>query len=112
MNRETSETGATGWFAHPLTGSTLSVLSGLSFLLVGMLLPMVGPAGAATPHAAQNRGTFANILVGFLLLSGLAVASKLLRRSRDGSPLPVFSIALCATGILLVFALLTGMLRA
>jgi predicted transporter len=98
-------------FAHPVTGSTLTVLSGLSFLLVCMLLPMVGLAGAATPHAAHNHQVFSTILLMTLALSGFAIASKVARRRRDQSPPPWFSMALGVVLALLWIALHAGLLR-
>jgi predicted transporter len=98
-------------FAHPVTGSTLTVLSGLSFLLVCMLLPMVGPAGAATPHAARNHQVFSTILLLALVLSGFAIASKIARRRRDQSPPPWLSMTLSVVLALLFVALHAGLLR-
>ena len=34
------------FFARPVVGSVLTILSGLSFYLVCMILPLVGPAAA------------------------------------------------------------------
>jgi ABC-type microcin C transport system permease subunit YejE len=95
---------------HPVFGSALTVLSGLSFLLVCMLLPLVGPAGAATVHADKNKWTFLAFLLVALVLSVLAIISKLERRKFDHSPLPHFSLLLCGLCLLLLIASLTGLL--
>ena len=99
-----------GFFANALVGTTFTVLSGLSFLVVCMLLPMVGAAGNAAPFAEQNRRAFAIFLLVSLALSLLAIGSKLARRKVDQSPRPAFSFALCALTTLLLVALFTGML--
>ena len=76
-----------------------------------MILPLVGPAGAMTPHAKQNSTTFLGALMVALVLSVIAIISKLERRKIDDSPLPHFSILLCGLCILLLFATLTGLTR-
>ncbi len=98
-------------FSHPLMGTTMTVLSGLSFLFIAMLLPMVGAAGAAAPHAAHNYRTFAAVVVISLVLSVLAIVSKMARRKMDHSPLPMFSFGLCGLTVLLLVALVAGLLK-
>ena len=99
-------------WAHPLTGSVLAVLSGLSLLLLGMLLPLVGKAGAATEHADANAATFGAALGAALLLSLSAAGSKLARRARDGSPLPRWSLGMAGFCLVLTLAFLAGWLDA
>ena len=98
-------------FALPAIGTTFTVLSGLSFLLVCILLPMVGPAGAATMFAAQNTQAFTIYVLISLVLSLAAIGSKTSRRAIDGSPLPISSMALCGLDILLLIALYANLLR-
>lgn len=98
------------WYAIPAAGTFLTVLSGLSFLVVCVLLPLVGPAGAATPFAAENRRAFALYVVLSLLFSLGAIVSKLTRRRIDRSPLPVSSLALCGLNLFLLVALVSGLL--
>lgn len=97
-------------YVRSWAGTLLTVLSGLSFLLVCMLLPLVGQAGAHTSFADQNRTTFTAYLILSILLSSAAIFSKLMRRKLDQSPLPVFSFVLCALGLLLLVALMADWL--
>jgi hypothetical protein len=101
---------ATEGFAHPAVGSFLTVLSGLSFLWLCMLLPLVGKAGSVTPFARQNYFVFLGFLLLTLTLCGTAIASKMARRRRDGSPPPVLTLGLAAICALLLLAQLAGLL--
>ena len=102
--------GRLNFFQLPLVGTLLTVLSGLSFLVVCMILPLVGRAGASVSFARQNFFTFLGIVLLSLGLAALAIISKLERRKIDGSPLPYLSIILGAICIVLLVALLTGLL--
>ena len=97
--------------AEPVFGSALTVLSGLSFLVVCMLLPLVGPSGAVATSPKKNFFTFLAVLLVALVSSILAILSKTERRRVDHSPLPIFSILLCGLCLLLLVALLSGMLH-
>lgn len=92
----------------PLTGNVLAVISGLSFYLLCMMLSLVGPAGSSVEHADRNRYAFAAVLLVTLLLSALAVVSKLGCRSRRGGALPWFSLGLCVVCILSFIVLFAG----
>ena len=119
-------------FARPVVGTTLTILSALVCLLLCMILPLVGPAGSqvvydgaiGTPikdmelfrgwgmsQTTMNSIFFLFVVVVGLILSMLAVRSKMLRSKIDGSPLPRASIAICAVCAVLLFALLTGLLK-
>jgi hypothetical protein len=97
-------------YARPAVGSFFSVLAGLSFLFLCMLLPLVGKAGAVTPFARQNFFVFLGFLLLTLALCGLAVGSKMLRRRQDGSPPPLFTLGLAGLCGFLLVALLAGLL--
>lgn len=98
------------FFEKPLTGSVLTVAAGLSFFFTCMLLPLVGRAGSSVPYADQNQRSFLAVLAGTLLLSVLATAAKMIRRAKDQSPPPFWSIGLCAVCVLLFILQLTGLL--
>lgn len=97
--------------AHPVVGTALTVLAGVSFMIVGMLLPLVGPAGAVTPHSGKNMLTFLAVLLVSLALSLAATASKLARRHIDRSPPPIFSLLLSFLCGVLLLALFAGLLK-
>ena len=92
----------------PLTGNVLAVASGLSFFLLCMILPLVGPAGSRVAHAGQNRAVFLLVLAVTFVLAAAAGWSKLGRRKNEGGPLPWFSFSLGVVCILTLFVLLTG----
>lgn len=102
---------AISFFTNPVLGSTLTVLSWLSFLILCMLLSMVGQAAAATPYAAQNRRAFGIFLLVSMVLSVLAVLSKLARRRIDESPLPYVSFGMLGLTVLLAIAFLARLLE-
>jgi len=99
------------YLVRPEFGSALTILSGLSFLLLSMLLPLVGKAGVKTAHYTINFSTFLIILLVTSGLSGLAIKAKLERRKLDGSPLPKFSILIFGLCVILLVALLLGLLK-
>ena len=84
-------------------GKVCSILAGLFFFYLCMLLPLVGPAGSRQAHAAQNQTLFMSILGVTFLLS---VSAGLLQwRSRQvdqegGIPgMLIFSIVIALIGI-------------
>ncbi len=97
--------------ANRAVGNTLAILAGLVFLFLCMILPLVGPAGAATPYATANFIAFLGVLLLALVLSGLATWSKLQCRKVDGSPFPLWSAGLTGVLVFLLLMLLTGMLK-
>lgn len=97
--------------APPDVGNYMTIAAAIVFQFVLILLPLVGPAGSIAPHAAKNFVSFLLVLLLAIVLSGLAVYSKLKRRQQDGSPLPYWSMALCGASLFLLFALFAGLLR-
>lgn len=94
-------------FTTPIVGTVLTVLSGLSFLLLMMCLPLVGPAGTVVSYRLANYYTFLAVLLVCSAFSVLALVSKWKRRKLDGSPMPVASIGLtviCAVMFVVLFA--------
>ncbi len=98
------------FFKSPATGSVLTVAAGLSFFFTCMLLPLVGRAGSSVPYADRNQASFLGVLGLTFLLAALATGAKMARRSEDRSPLPVWSIGLCAVCLLLFVLQFTGLL--
>jgi len=97
--------------ARPDVGSALTILSGLSFLFLCMILPLVGKAGVQRSHYTLNFTAFLLVLVLTLVLAVLAVKSKIDRSKTDGSPFPVFSSLIAGVSLLLLVALLNGLLH-
>jgi hypothetical protein len=98
------------FLTKPVTGSVLTVAAGISFFFTCMLLPLVGRAGSSVPYAGKNRLAFLSVLGLTFALAALATGSKMARRSDDQSPLPVWSLGLCAVCALLFVLLMTGLL--
>lgn len=98
------------FFQKPAVGSVLTVASGISFFFNCMLLPLVGRAGSSVPYADTNRLAFLAVLGLTFLLAALATGSKMLRRSGDKSPLPYWSLGLCAVCTVMFILLMTGLL--
>lgn len=97
--------------SRPEIGTALTILSGLFFLLTGMLLPLVGKAGVKSYHYGSNFAAFLIVLLLTLSLSGLAIRSKMERRQLDRSPRPLFSMAIFGLSTVLLIALLLGLLK-
>ncbi len=106
-------------FASPIVGQAFTILAGLVFLFLTMILGIVGPAaaqGSGSPGAyrapwfASNYMGFLGVTVLCLVLSGFAIKSKLERRKADGSPLPYWSIGMAFITAFLLVTFLTGLL--
>ncbi len=98
------------FLARPAVGNYLTIAAAVTFQFVLILLPLVGPAGSIAPHASKNFAAFLSVVLLALVLSGLAVFSKVKRRRIDGSPLPFLSMALTGASLFVLFALFTGLL--
>ena len=85
-------------------------LAGVSFYVLCMLLPLVGPAGAATTHAARNARTFGAALAATLLCCGWAFQVAWRRRAAPGVRVWPAVILLLFT-LLLAAAFAAGALR-
>jgi uncharacterized membrane protein YidH (DUF202 family) len=94
----------------PVVGSVLAVASGISFFYNCVMMPLVGRAGAKAPHFGANRLAFLAALGLTFTLAALAAWSKMLRCSDDKSPLPYWSLGLCAICVILFVLQMTGRL--
>lgn len=94
----------------PVVGSVLTVAAGISFFFTLMCLPLVGRAGSSVSDADTNRLAFLGVLGLTFVLSALATWSKMMRRKEDQSPLPIWSLGLCAVCAALFVLLMTGLL--
>lgn len=107
------------FLALPLVGNVLTILTGLAFIFVCMVLPLVGPAavhGSGSPgagpaeHLNLNYIAFTAALLVSLVLGLGAIASKIERRKVDGSPLPFYSFALVGILLFIGIAFALGLL--
>lgn len=119
MAAKEKETPGISFFARPMVGLVLTIMSGLSFCFLAIILPLVGPAamhGSGSPGATTAAWARWNLLsvLGVTLLSMalgvLATISKMERRKIDRSPPPYLSIGLVVICLLLLLCLATGML--
>lgn len=106
--------------ASPRLGNFLSVLFGLLFLFLCMIVPLVGKSathGSGSPGAApmdtlwKNHLFFSMTLLLTLLSGAGALASKLLRRRDDGSPYPKATAGLLSVCVLLLLCYVSGCLK-
>jgi tellurite resistance protein TehA-like permease len=94
----------------PVVGSVLTVAAGISFFFNLMCLPLVGRAGSSVPDVDKNKLAFLGVLGLTFALAALATWAKMLRRSGDKSPLPIWSLGLCAVCTVLFVLLMAGLL--
>ena len=106
--------------SSPRMGNVLSVLFGLLFLFLCMILPLVGKSathGSGSPGAGpmdtlwKNHLFFSLTLLLTLLSGAGALYSKILRRREDGSPYPKATAGLLAVCVLLLLCYVTGLLK-
>ena len=106
--------------AAPGTGQTLSILFGLLFLFLCMVLPLVGKAamgGSGSPGAGpaatvwMNQMFFLVMLFLTLAVGAAAFYSKWERRKRDGSPFPKATAGLLALTVALLLTFAAGLLK-
>ena len=93
---------------RPTTGSALALSAGLSFYLLCMIMPLVGPSGSRVDHHVKNLSAFLLVLILTFVLSAAASWSKLQCRKTNGGTLPWFSLGLCALCLLTLIILLFG----
>lgn len=90
-------------------GSAFSIAAGISFYVLCMIFPLVGPSGSRVPHAMQNKLTFFAVLVLTLMLAGAAMYVSLQHRREQGGSLSRFPAILSAVCLLIfIIALFNG----
>ncbi len=130
MAKREQEIRETLTLGSPAVDVALTVVAGLSFQFLCMVLPLVGKAGmnpwreyavrgmmnVPGPHGfdsyvTQNKIAFLVVLFITLGLSVTAAYARLQRRKIDGSPFPKFAATLIVCCMVLLVAHLTGYLQ-
>ena len=97
------------WFYRRAVATAFSILAGLAFFLLCMLLPLVGPAGSQVEHASKNETIFLSWLSVTLVLSLASVLSRWERVRGENAPRPIYSLLLFITCIvILIIQLVDG----
>jgi len=100
------ENNSTPILFRPATGSALAFSAGISFYLLCMIMPLVGPSGSRVEHHGKNLAAFLFVLVLTFALAAVASWSKLECRKVRGGARPWFSLGLCALCLLTLIVLL------
>ena len=95
-------------FIEKKIASILTIFSSLSFFLMCMILPLVGPAGSSVPHSSKNNIIFLNILLITLILSLSAYLSKNFQSKKFGFPKPRLSLFLMIFSLFFLIIFLVG----
>ena len=95
-------------FLEKKIGSMLTILSSLSFFLMCMILPLVGPAGSSVAHSSTNNIIFLNILLITIILSLSAFLSKNIQSKKFGFPKPRLSLFLMIFSLFFLIIFLVG----
>jgi hypothetical protein len=92
-------------YLEPLTGLVLTILSSLSFFMMCMILPLVGPAGSSVEHSYENKKIFFIVLIINIILSFSSYIIKMIQSKRFAFPKPIFSLILSISSLffLIVF---------
>jgi hypothetical protein len=94
-----------------VVGRYLTLAGAVAFQFLVILLPLVGPSGAYTSHAAQNRIAWWAVGLLALTLSGAAFYLKGVRTRGTDRPFPVWTAALLGATLFLLLAEAAGLLR-
>jgi len=96
------------FFAKPIVATTLGLLAAISFYVLCMLFPLIGPAGSKMAHAQKNKMVFLLVLLLTLLFALGAVYSKLTVRKTTKGKLPYGTIGLSILCLFILGILLMG----
>jgi len=95
-------------FLEKKIGSILTILSFLSFFLMCMILPLVGPAGSSVKHSSTNKIIFFNVLLATVILSTTSYLLKKIQSKKFSFPEPIFSLFLMIFSISFLIIFLFG----
>ena len=88
-------------FSKPIILNFITVLAGLSFFLLCMILPLVGPAGSKVEHADYNKTIFLSWLIFTLVFSLTSFCLRLRKYKIEKNIFPIYSLILLAVCILI-----------
>ena len=72
----------------------ITIIAGLAFFLLCMLLPLVGPAGSKVEHADYNNAIFTGWLIFTLILSSISYYLRYQRYRLKNNIYPKYSLIL------------------
>ena len=94
------------WISKPSVGSLFSILSSISFFVLCMLLPLIGPAGSKVEHNLENKMLFLFFLIISIIFVLTAFISKKLQLKDGGLHIPIYLIVLLILNILILLIFL------
>ena len=80
--------------ANSIVYNLITIMSGLAFFLLCMLLPLVGPAGSKVEHADYNNAIFTGWLIFTLILSSTSYYLRYQRYRFKNDIYPKYSLIL------------------
>ncbi len=80
--------------ANSIVYNLITIMSGLAFFLLCMLLPLVGPAGSKVEHADYNNAIFTGWLIFTLILSSTSYYLRYKRYRFKNDIYPKYSLIL------------------
>lgn len=84
----------------------LAIAAGLSFYVLCMVLPLVGPTGSRVEHALKNKVTFLSVLMATFILAATSTYKRIERRKLEKCSFPWFQGGLSAVCVLILVTLL------
>ena len=79
---------------NPVILNFITIMAGLAFFLLCMLLPLVGPAGSKVEHADYNNAIFTGWLIFTLILSSTSYYLRYQRYRFKNDIYPKYSLIL------------------
>ena len=80
----------------------ITIMAGLAFFLLCMLLPLVGPAGSKVEHADYNNAIFTGWLIFTLILSSTSYYLRYQRYRLKNDIYPKYSLILTIQCIIII----------
>ena len=80
--------------ANSIVYNLITIMAGLAFFLLCMLLPLVGPAGSKVEHADYNNAIFTGWLIFTLILSSISYYLRYQKYRFKNAIYPKYSLIL------------------